>query len=423
MNERPTAVRRRQPKPAEAEAVAPIVAAPEAPRAVATPQAPTAPDAVHRRLDIGALEAIASMDADELERIMLGSAAGPRMQVGTKVSGVVTRVTLEEVYVDVGAKSDATIDRAEARTAAPGDPITAWVVANDETGLLLSIRLGGEAAGAFLEEAMAAGIPVEGKVSSRNPGGYEVRVGAVRAFCPASMIDRVRPTDGDVYVGQTLAFLVLEVGDKIVVSRRALLERQAEEDSKATWEALTEGAKRSATVVSVRPFGAFVDVGGVEALLPSRDYPRDAAPVPGTTLEVTVTRVDTAARKVQVSARDASREPWHGPFSPGTVITGQVVRSEPYGAFVDIGHGTRGLLHRSRVKGALPSVGATVTVEVVSVDEERERVELALAEEGQESGPPEPASKRSRKDEGGFGTLEGMLRGWAPAPKAPGRKR
>src|SRR6202008_389261 len=106
-------------------------------------------------------------------------------------------------------------------------------------------------------------------VTAENKGGYDVQIGTVRAFCPGSQIDR-RRVAGAQYVGQRLRFRVTKIesgGRNIVVSRRQLLEEESAEQAKETWRRLEVGAVVSGTVTSIRDFGAFVDIGGVEALI------------------------------------------------------------------------------------------------------------------------------------------------------------
>src|SRR4029079_4012954 len=119
-----------------------------------------------------------------------------------------------------------------------------------------------------LEQAFANGIPVEGVVTAEIKGGYEVQLGSVRAFCPGSQIDRRRP-DGPTDVGERLRFRITKLeggGRNVVVSRRQLLEDEVAAQAAETWERLAEGAVVAGTVTSLRDFGAFVDLGGVEGL-------------------------------------------------------------------------------------------------------------------------------------------------------------
>src|SRR5262244_358932 len=181
--------------------------------------------------------------------------------------------------IAAGGKAEATIELGEFRDPATGDvalhegdEIEATVVDDGtRSGSIVLKRVagrGGHVPGE-VEQAFAHGIAIEGLVTGENKGGYDVQIGSMRAFCPGSQIDR-RRTEGVQYVGQRLRFRItkLEAGGRnLVVSRRQLLEEEAARQATETWERLREGAVLTGTVTSVRDFGAFVDLGGVEGLI------------------------------------------------------------------------------------------------------------------------------------------------------------
>ena len=226
-----------------------------------------------------------------------------RLVAGSKIAGTVSRVGKDTVFVDIGAKSEGQIDRGEVPEAKVGDSLQAFIVVDDEQGTVLSVSLSGAAAADHLEDAQRTQTPVEGKVTARNSGGFEVRIGTVRAFCPVSRISRIPEVDLDAYVGQTLSFRVIETGDKIVVDRRVLQEEEAAEKAAAMWETLAVGQQHRGIVRSVQPFGMFVDLGGVEGLVPKReiswgvvDDPRTVVR-PGAAVEVAILEMDPDRRR------------------------------------------------------------------------------------------------------------------------------
>src|SRR6185503_18396540 len=170
-------------------------------------------------------------------------ATGPALQVGQAVKGRVFHITGEAVFVDVGGKGEAWIDRSELTDdegklrVAIGDEVEATVVkTGDETRLSYKLQRGAQARQAL---AMAAdsGMPVEGKVAAVIKGGYEVTVGGLRAFCPFSQMDLRRADAPEEYVGRVLEFRVTrysENGRNIVLSRRQILEVQAAKDAEET---------------------------------------------------------------------------------------------------------------------------------------------------------------------------------------------
>src|SRR5881409_493863 len=171
-----------------------------------------------------------------------------RVAAGDVVRGRVIAVGATAAFVAVGGKAEATIELGEFRDPATGE---------------VQLREGGE-----IEQAFEHGIAIEGLVTGVNKGGYDVQIGSVRAFCPGSQIDR-RRIEGAEYVGQRFRFRItkLEAGGRnIVVSRRRLLEEEAADQARAVWADLRVGATVAGTVTSLRDFGAFVDLGGVDGL-------------------------------------------------------------------------------------------------------------------------------------------------------------
>jgi len=330
--------------------------------------------------------ALAEMDPAELAALMDGAVTKGAHEVGDQVSGQVTRIGIDTIFVDIGGKSEGQLDRLEAPEAKVGASLTAYVVATGEWGVALSKQLQGQAAAELIEEAHASGVPVEGKVVSRNKGGYDVRIGTARAFCPMSMISRLPDLDPDAYVGQSLPFRVIETGDKVVVSRRALQEEEAEAAGLALWGTLAEGQQHRGIVRNVQSFGFFVDIGGVDGLVPKREIawggvsdPRTAVQR-GQSVEVRVIEVDHANKKLTLSCRDLADDPWNRvgtAFEEGGLYEGSVVRSEAYGVFVELDTGLQGLVHVSKLPSGMPQPGERLRVRLLSVDHDRRRLDLA----------------------------------------------
>src|SRR5688572_18393682 len=194
-----------------------------------------------------------------------------RIEKGRTIEGTVVAIGEESALVDVGGKSEAEIDIDELKDedgdldVAVGDRIQA-VVVSTAGGLKLSRRLAlGAVTARQLEDAFAAGLPVEGKVERAVKGGYEVRIARQRAFCPVSQIDVVRDTDPAQHEGRVYQFRIIELkdgGKNLVVSRRALLEEEQRTSAAEMRRSIIVGAEITGRVTSVREFGAFVDLGG-----------------------------------------------------------------------------------------------------------------------------------------------------------------
>jgi small subunit ribosomal protein S1 len=238
---------------------------------------------------------------------------GPR--VGDEISGTVVKIGAESVFVDLGAKAEGMIDKAELTDpegklrVAVGDRLRAFVVAQRDGQIILGTRLGGKAQkgdepGAEIARAFDHGIPVVGKVKAVNKGGVEVEVGAVTAFCPISQLDLQRIDDATGYVGRELEFRVTKFeggrGDRpnVLLSRRMLLEAERSAKAAEIVSKLEVGAVVRGKVTRVQPFGAFVDIGGVEGLVHKSELgiSRTANPANvlavGAELEVVVVKIE-----------------------------------------------------------------------------------------------------------------------------------
>jgi small subunit ribosomal protein S1 len=331
-------------------------------------------------------------------------ATGPALQVGQAVKGRVFHITGEAVFVDVGCKGEAWIDAAELTDehgklrVKVGDEVEATVVkTGDETRLSYKLQRGAQARQA-LAMAHESGMPVEGKVAAVIKGGYEVTVAGLRAFCPFSQMDLRRVESGEEYVGRVLEFRVTrysENGRNIVLSRRQILEIQAAKDAEETRKKLAVGAVLPGTVSSLAEFGAFIDLGGVQGLVPASEIsharvgrPADKLRI-GEAVTVKVLRLDEEKGKVTLSLKALEGDPWVA--VPGTlrdrqVVRGRAARVTEFGVFIELLPGVDGLLHMSEIprsrQGAMreaAAAGAEVTVMIIAIDMEKHRIALALA--------------------------------------------
>jgi small subunit ribosomal protein S1 len=328
----------------------------------------------------------------------------PSLQVGQVVRGRIIQVGAEAVFVDVGGKGEAWIDRAELTddegrlTVGPGDELEATVVSTrDEIRLSFKLRQGAQARQA-LAVAAYNGIPVEGKVAAVIKGGYEVTVAGLRAFCPFSQMDLRRVESADDFVGRVLEFRITtysEGGRNIVLSRRQILEEQAARAAEETRKKILPGAELPGTVASLADFGAFIDLGGVQGLVPISEisYSRVGRPADrlrvGDPVTVKVLRVDDEKGKISLSLKALERDPWtamRGELRERQVVRGRAVRATDFGVFVELLPGIDGLLHVSEIprhrQGELreaATANAEVVVMIVGIDREKRRVALALA--------------------------------------------
>ena len=300
-------------------------------------------------------------ETEDFATMFEASARPKRIEKGQTLNGTVVAIGAEVAFVDVGGKGEATIALDELRGAdgalevSVGDRMQA-VVVSTEGGLTLSRRLAGAAATARqLEEASRSGLPVEGRIEGVVTGGFEVRIGGRRAFCPFSQIDIVR-SEPATHEGRVYQFRIVEYregGRNIVVSRRALLEEQQRETAADVRRSLVPGAVLTGRVATVREFGAFVDLGGgVQGLLHVSEmgWSRVADPSqivkPGDAITVSVLRVDDKTDRIALGLKQLTPDPWSTVaerYAVGQVVTGRVVRVEPFGAFIELAPGIEAL--------------------------------------------------------------------------------
>lgn len=387
----------------------------------------------------------------ESERAQGSGARRPRLAVGDRVKGKVVSIGQEVTVLDLAGGGEGTLDTLELQdeagklTVAVGATVEARVVGMGDRPGFVYLRRGmatGAEGRAELATAVQTGLPVEGVVTGVNKGGLEVDLKGVRAFCPISQVELRPVADPSVYVGQRLTFRVTRYeddrrGPNIVLSRRALLEEEMQSRAVDTRGKLVVGAVLPGTVVALKDFGAFVDVGGIEGLLPASEIgfqrgtrPSDVLTI-GQPVTVQVMRIekrDDPRRPEQVSfsLKALERDPWldaAATLQAGTVVRGPVTRLEQFGAFVEVASGIEGLLHISELganrnlrhaREAL-KVGEQVEVAVLALDPEKRRISLGLATR-EAAVDAEGRAAATRASGAGLGTLGDLLKG-----KLPGR--
>jgi small subunit ribosomal protein S1 len=343
-------------------------------------------------------------------------ARGRSLRVGDRLEGVVLKVGRDAIFVELDGKRQAYMDANEVRaadgtlTVKVGDTIAAHVVEVDgRTGnVRIGRSMGKPGSLAAIEQARDTGVAIEGKVTGVNKGGLEVDLDGTRAFCPISQADNKFVSDPNAFVGRALHFVVTDIregGKNVLLSRRALLEREARDAAARLLKDLAPGAVVRGTVTGVREFGAFVDLGGVEGMIPASEISHDRSLSISDALkagdvvevqvrelkEVTPQRQGDATVKITLSLKALAQDPWAAIdtiVSEGKVAIGSVTRLADFGAFVRLASGVEGLLHVSELGGKVshPSqtlkVGQSLAVVVRKIDREGRKLSLVPAPEG-----------------------------------------
>ncbi len=358
----------------------------------------------------------------------------PDLRVGDRIKGRIITVGEELVYVDTGSKIDAVVDKDELRdkdggfSLNEGDEVELYVVSRQVGEVRLARSMGGEGGMEQLQAAMEGGIPVEGQIKETCKGGFRVSIRGKIAFCPLSQVSSRHVTEPESLVGQILHFLITRIeerGRNIVVSRRALLDREQAESLAVFMEQAKLGDIIQGTVTRLAPFGAFVEIApGLEGLVHiselgwSRTMAVEDVVAPGDVVTVKFLSMDDQGKgrvRIELSMKQAQSDPWDqvsATFQVGGKVSGKVIRLAPFGAFVEIAPGIEGLVHISEMsylKRVLKpedviAAGDNVPVMIKTVDPEARRIGLSMRDA--EGDPWEGLTERYKKGQMVQGVVE-----------------
>jgi small subunit ribosomal protein S1 len=325
---------------------------------------------------------------------------------GSLVEGTVSAIKGDDVFIDIGYKSEGSVDISEFGEGAevkPGDKVTVMLreLENDKTGMVvLSKRAADEKIRwEKILERYVEGCVVTGTIKSAVRGGLLVQIDDVEAFLPGSQIEVTPVKDLEPYVGQTYDFKVIKISNErrnLIVSRRELIEGVQAEKKAELLASLQKGEIRKGRVKNITDFGAFVSIDdAIDGLLHITDmswarvkHPSELIKV-GQELDVMVLDVDRERERVSLGLKQTMPNPWDAiqdQFPVGARVMGKVVNLAAYGAFVEIAPGIEGLVHISefswtkRVARAsdMLSVGDEVQVVVLSIDVENQKIALGI---------------------------------------------
>jgi len=320
-----------------------------------------------------------------------------------QIEGTVVSLSAEQVFVDIGYKTEGVLPRSafrnNAETIQPGDAINVSVKGRNEEGYydLTLFKVSQPRDWSALEEAFAQKAAVVGTVTAVIKGGLTVDIG-VRAFMPASRSGTRDAAELEKLVGTEITCRItkLDVMDEnVVVDRRAVLEEQARAEQEGRYVTMQPGDVLDGTVRSLMAYGAFVDLGGIDGLLHVSDIswsrvnkPDDVLSV-GQQIQVRILKIDPETKKISLGLKQLQPEPWEaaqGKYQVGQRITGAVTRLADFGAFVEIEPGVEGLIHISEMSWGKkihhPSdvlkQGDTVDAVILGVKPEERRISLGL---------------------------------------------
>ncbi len=336
------------------------------------------------------------------------------LRPGQVINAKIVGFSNDSVFLDVGAKAEGVIPKAELVDAqgemklTEGDIVEARVRKFEGGTVVLTKVLPHQSIKnrEQLREAYSIGLPIEGRVTEKNKGGFDIEISGLRAFCPQSQID-LRPQKAEEYLGKKFPFKIVEFKDggrNIVVSRRVILDEEKKKRAEEVMKTLEVGARVHGEVTSLKDYGAFIDVGGVEGLVHLSEIShghvnkaQEKLKVGDQVLAVVLKIEDgkDGQKKISLSMKSLLSDPWSAAVDQvkiGQKVRGKVARIQTFGAFVEILPGVDGLIHVSnmltggRVKDPRDVLkeGDEVEATVISTDWDKRRIGLSLVKTRQE---------------------------------------
>jgi len=407
------------------EAPQPATAAPLGEAAHFSP--PNIRDALPPEMEEELEEALGEVPLDELMTGDDGVTSAAVFEPESKCEGRVVAIHGEDVFVELGGREQGTVPLKQF-TEPPdvGAALSAVVVRFNQEEGLYELKLPGAAAEVGDWSDLEEGTLVEVRVTGHNTGGLECEVNRIRGFIPISQVSLYRVEDLARFEGEKMNCLVTEANPErrnLVLSRRAVLEREREEARQQLLESLAPGQVHEGVVRKLMDFGAFVDLGGVDGLLHVSELGWGRVGHPSEVLEegqhikVRVLKVNHETRRISLGYREMLENPWEDverKFPVNTVVQGKVVKLMEFGAFVELEPGIEGLVHISELDhkhvqrvGNVVSEGQQVDVLVKSIDKQQQRISLSIKDtlppaepeekdDSAEPQPPEAKPKRSK---------------------------
>ena len=353
-----------------------------------------------------------------------------KLSPGQKIKATVVGIDKETVFLDVGTKSEGIVEASEfidengQLSISPGDQVEVYCLKSGAGGQIFTAKLGSGASSAHLEEAYHNSVPVQGFVKAEIKGGFEITLsGNVRGFCPFSQMGLRRVENAaETYLETHMSFLITKFeagGRNIVLSARLLQEEERQLKKEELQEVLEEGQSIEGTISAIRPFGLFVDIGGIDGLVPisevgwSRVENLEDTYSVGQQVQAVVKGLDWENDRISLSIKETLEDPWEAAvkdLSEGKAYVGRVARLAQFGAFVTLAPGVDGLVHISKLGGGrrinhpkeVLEAGQNLEVIIEAIDPANKRISLVPSdyvslEDGEEKERREYKDYRSNR--------------------------
>jgi small subunit ribosomal protein S1 len=367
--------------------------------------------------------ALANLSLEDVLKKDQGSRTGSEIENDTRFLAPVARIHNDDVFFILDGRNEGVASLRNFRDPPElGQQFEVTVLGYDADNGLYNVNIPGGSVSVSDWADIQEGSIVDARITAANTGGLECEVNKIRGFIPASQISTYRVENLSQFVGEKMQCVVTEANPQrknLVLSRRAMMEREKEAARTETLANLKVGDVREGTVRSLRDFGAFVDIGGVDGMIHISKMSWDRVKHPsevlteGQKIKVKVDTIDPETGKIGLSYRDEGEHPWNdieAKFPLGTTVKGVVTRIANYGAFVKLAPGVEGLLHISelahhrvvRVQNHVQE-GQEVEVKVLEVDKPTQRISLSLkatlqAPEPKDKKPDQPEVEETRRE-------------------------
>ena len=357
---------------------------------------PERDDPLAREID-DALEGVDLQNIDdERAAAARGKAGAARTTQDSRLKrGTIVGVSGDDVFVELGPRMQGVVSRREFdETPKVGESFDFTLHGREDDLWKLSRRAAQELTAA---DEIEPGSLVKARVTGQNTGGLELKIGSLAAFMPASQVALRHEDNLAAYLGQTLVCLVLEVDrerKRVLLSRRAVLEKEREGELRDALGKLSSGQVIKGKVVRVEPFGAFVNLGGgIEGMVHVSNLSRRRVENPGEIVavgqevEAKILEIKENGKRISLSMKELEPDPWAdvgARFAADMVVTGRVTRLMDFGAFVELAPGIEGLIHvsqfgkeRVRRPSDVVKTGQEVSVRILAIEPARQRISLS----------------------------------------------
>ncbi len=333
-------------------------------------------------------------------------------EIGQLIEPEIVSISNDCIFLQLSGKSEGILDKDELTdkegnlSVKVGDKVKVFFLSRKNGEMHFTTKISNNEAGvAVLKNAFENGIPVEGVVEKEIKGGFEIKIGESRAFCPFSQMGMKRIENAKEYIGKHITFKIMEHGENgrnILVSNRLILEEEHNKKVEELKKELKENMLIKGTVKSLQSFGAFVDIRGIQALLPISEISRSRVNNVGDYLELgqeieaSIIKLDWRNEKISISMKALLADPWDSVktnYKIDSKHNGKVVRITNFGAFINLEPGLDGLIHISDLEGdsqygepkSKLKVGQEISVKINRIDLDKKRLSLKTATENDES--------------------------------------